>query len=41
MTILSRPEAQDKPKTPYTVESKTENSKIDDLGTDPNDSLPF
>ena len=41
MTILSRPEAQDKPKTPYTVENKTENSKIDDLGTDPNDSLPF
>ena len=41
MTILSRPEAQDKPKTPYRVEDKTENSKIDDLGTDPNDSLPF
>jgi single-strand DNA-binding protein len=41
MTILSRPEAQDKPKTPYTVENKTKNSKIDDLGTDPNDSLPF
>ena len=41
MTILSRPEAQDKPKAPYTVENKTENSKIDDLGTDPNDSLPF
>ncbi|MBT5438983.1 MAG: single-stranded DNA-binding protein [Flavobacteriales bacterium] len=41
MTILSRSDAQEKPKSPYTVESQTENSKIENLESDPNDSLPF
>lgn len=41
MTILSRPDAQEKQKPPYTIESQTENSKIENLESDPNDSLPF
>ena len=41
MTILSRPDAQHKQKSPYTIESQTENSKIENLDSDPNDSLPF
>jgi len=41
MTILSKPEAQTKQKEPYTVESKIENSKMENLESDSGDILPF
>ena len=41
MTILSKPESQTKQKEPYTVESKMENSKMENLERDPSDILPF
>ncbi len=41
MTILSKPESQTKQKEPYTVESKMENSKMENLESDPSDILPF
>jgi len=41
MTILSKPESQTKQKEPYTVESKIENSKMENLESDSGDILPF
>ena len=42
MTILSRSEASNSPKTPYTVENQTKNNTpIDDMESDSNDILPF
>lgn len=41
MTILSKPESQTKQKEPYTVESKMENSNMENLESDPSDILPF
>ena len=42
ITILSRPEASNNPKAPYTVENQTkDNTPIDNMESDSNDILPF
>lgn len=41
MTILSKPDTDTKPKEPYTVESNQEISKMENLESDPEDTLPF
>ena len=41
MTILSKPDTDTKPKEPYTVEANQEISKMENLESDPEDTLPF
>ena len=41
MTILSKPDTDTKPKEPYTVEVNQEISKMENLESDPEDTLPF
>ncbi|MEE3146408.1 MAG: single-stranded DNA-binding protein [Bacteroidota bacterium] len=41
MTILSKPDNDTKPKEPYTVEVNQEISKMENLESDPEDTLPF
>ena len=41
MTILSKPDTDTKPKEPYTVEANEEISKMENLESDPEDTLPF
>ena len=41
MTILSKPDTDTKPKDPYTVEVNQEISKMENLESDPEDTLPF
>ena len=41
MTILSKPDNDTKPKEPYTVEANQEISKMENLESDPEDTLPF
>ena len=41
MTILSKPNTDTKPKEPYTVEVNQEISKMENLESDPEDTLPF
>ena len=41
MTILSKPDTHTKPKEPYTVEANQEISKMENLESDPEDTLPF
>ena len=41
MTILSKPDTDTKPKEPYTVEANKEISKMENLESDPEDTLPF
>ena len=41
MTILSKPDTDSKPKEPYTVEANQEISKMENLESDPEDTLPF
>lgn len=41
MTILSKPDTDSKPKEPYTLEAKQEISKMENLESDPEDTLPF
>lgn len=41
ITILSKPDTDTKPKEPYTVEANQEISKMENLESDPEDTLPF
>ena len=41
MTILSKPDTDTKPREPYTVEVNQEISKMENLESDPEDTLPF
>ena len=41
MTILSKPDTDTKPKEPYTTEANQEISKMENLESDPEDTLPF
>ena len=41
MTILSKPNTNTKPKEPYTIEANQEISKMENLESDPEDTLPF
>lgn len=41
MTILSKPPTDTIPKEPYTVEANQEISKMENLESDPEDTLPF
>lgn len=41
MTILSKPDTDTKPRDPYTVEVNQEISKMENLESDPEDTLPF
>ena len=41
MTILSKPDTDTKPREPYTVEANQEISKMENLESDPEDTLPF
>ena len=41
MTILSKPDTDAKPKEPYTVEANQEISKMENLESDLEDTLPF
>ena len=41
MTILSKPDTDTKPKEPYTLEVNQEISKMENLESDPEDTLPF
>jgi len=41
MTILSKPDTDTKPIEPYTVEANQEISKMENLESDPEDTLPF
>ena len=41
MTILSKPDTDTKPKEPYTVEANQEISKMENLESDPEDTLPI
>ena len=41
MTILSKPDTDTKPKEPYTAEANQEISKMENLESDPEDTLPF
>ena len=41
MTILSKPDTDTKPREPYTVEVNQEISKMENLESDPEDTLPL